>query len=228
MTHSETIPSAVEAPSPRRLMRERSVNLRRIEQARARLPRRDWTLPRPFLVDATSASFRIDGIPVTVEQVTRALGHRQSVRAFRSPLSNRLRAHAATLRCIERILAADEPLRPSHLYRWYAGLSAGLGAGFIDDAGRAAEVTARANLPTTRLATALADVLQLYAEMMSRPIVPSYNGIVARLVMNLHLGRCGLLPVIVEPAEDAFAHGRLDEATLLNLLARRYELAGVL
>lgn len=214
----------------RRPTRDRAITLRSIEQARGRLPRRDWSLPRPFLVDATSASFRIDGIPVTVEQVTRALGHQQAVRAFRSPLSNRLRAHAAILRCIERIVAADKPLRATHLYRWYAGLSAGLsaGAGIGDDAGRASEVVARANLPTSRLSTALADVLQLYDDIMSRPIVPSYNGIIARLVLNLHLGRCGLLPVIVEPGEESFARGQLDERTLLHLLARRYELAGAL
>ena len=227
MPHAEQFPSAT-GPSLRRTSRERPVTLRSIEQARARLPRRDWLLPRPFLVDATSASFRIDGIPVTIEQVTRALGHQQSVRAFRSPLSIRLRAHAAILRCVERIVAADRPLRPANLYRWYAGLSAGLGVGRADDARRAADVVARANLPTVRLSTALADILELYDDVMKNPIVPSYNGIIARLLLNLHLGRCGLLPVIVEPGEETFARGRLDERTLLNLLARRYELAGVL
>jgi hypothetical protein len=230
MPEPEPSQSSPASARGRRAGRDRPATLRLIEQARARLPRSAWSMPRPFLVDATSASFRIDGIPVTVGQVTRALGHRQSVRAFRSSLSHRLRMHAAILCGLERLLANDAPLQSGHLMSWYAGLSAGHGTavGVAEDARRAAAIVARVNAPTPRLAAAIPEVVALYTEVIGNPIVPSYNGIVARLLMHVHLGRCGLLPVIVEPPDDGFARRALDAATLLDLLARRYDLAGAL
>lgn len=186
-------------------------------------------MPLPFVADATSASFHIDGIAVTLDQVTRALGHRQSVRAFRSPTSHRLRVHAAMLRCCERMILQRRPLRGIQLYRWYAGLSAGLGVarGSPDQSRRFEDVVARVNFSTPSLSFAVGQSVTLYNELLAEPIVPSYNGILARLLLNLHLGRSGLLPVIIEPAGDEPAVQRLDEPTLLRLLLRRYELAGV-
>ena len=52
--------------------------------------------------------------------------------------------------------------------------------------------------------------------MLADPVVPSFNGILARLLLRYHLGRCGLPPVILVPEQDA---GRLlDESHLLTRL----------
>ena len=210
----------------------RAPTLAAIDRARGRLPRAQWVMPRPFLVDATHASFAIEGIRASLEQVARAVGHQQRVRAFRSPLTHRIRAHAAILRCCERLIASERPLRLDHVVRWYTGLSAGVTSTPIESAdvrARVECVVIRLNAPTSRLANAIGEAVALYHDLLRDPVVPGYNGIVARLMLNLQLGRSGLLPVIVDPAgDDGDADAPLDGGTLLALLGQRYDLAGAL
>jgi hypothetical protein len=56
--------------------------------------------------------------------------------------------------------------------------------------------------------------------MLADPVVPSFNGILARLLLRYHLGRCGLPPVLFAPDLDG-AGRLLDEP---RLLARLLEL----
>ena len=214
------------SPSPR------PPTLAAIERARARLSRSGWVMPRPFLIDATHASFRIEGINASLEQVARAIGHQQRVRAFRSPLSHRIRAHASILRCCERLISTDRPLRGDHVVRWYTGLSAGVTSTpieSVDVRSRVESIVSRLNAPTSRLSSAIAEAVTLYHDLLRDPVVPGYNGIVARLMLNLQLGRSGLLPVIIDPAGDGRDDAApIDEAILIGLLGQRYDLAGVL
>lgn len=207
----------------------RPPTLATIDRARGRVPRTAWVMPRPFLVDATHASFAIEGIHASLEQVARAVGHQQRVRAFRSPLTHRIRAHASILRCCERLIATGRPLRVDHVVRWYTGLSAGVTSTPVESSDvrrRVDAAVSRLNAPTRRLARAIDEAVALYRELLRDPVVPGYGGIVARLMLNLQLGRSGLLPVIVDPAGDDGAP--LDAAALLGLLGQRYDLAGAL
>jgi hypothetical protein len=38
--------------------------------------------------------------------------------------------------------------------------------------------------------------------MLADPLVPSFNGILARLLLRYHLGRCGLPAVVFDPQVD--------------------------
>jgi hypothetical protein len=40
-------------------------------------------------------------------------------------------------------------------------------------------------------------------QLLSDPFVPSFNGILARLLLQCHIGRCGLPVVVLDPQTDA-------------------------
>lgn len=46
------------------------------------------------------------------------------------------------------------------------------------------------------------ETANLYLELLRDPIVPSFNGILSRLLLGCQLGRCGFPPVLFDPSRD--------------------------
>ena len=59
---------------------------------------------------------------------------------------------------------------------------------------RLAALVERMNSPELRLQAGVQQVARLHAQLLADPLVPSFNGILARLLLRYHLGRCGLRP----------------------------------
>jgi hypothetical protein len=150
-----------------------------------------------FFARLTVSSFRLEGLPVNEEQVTSALSHATGHRPVRSRLAQRIRNHVAILRGIQRWLANHQPLKSIAVIRWYTSVSCGLSTTALDESTmeRLDEIVNRINSPPLRLPWAMQDVATLHARLMREPLTPSFNGILARLLLGYHLGRCGLSPV---------------------------------
>lgn len=63
-------------------------------------------------------------------------------------------------------------------------------------------VAGRISSPRLRLQPAIQDVARVHSRLIADPVVPSFNGILARLMLCYHLGRCGLPPVMFDPVAD--------------------------
>ncbi len=179
-----------------------------------------------YYARSTWASFRLDGIDVTHEEVTDALAPAPERPALRSRQAMRLRNHAAILHHIEIDLRQAEALDTDTVIRWYTGISAGLSTTGLDGptSVRLDEAVRRINSPQLRMQAALQEIAQTYLRLMADPLVPSFNGILARLLLRYHLGRCRLPPVIFDPALD----GRIGPAEgmarrLVELLEGSFE-----
>ncbi|HEY7120088.1 MAG TPA: hypothetical protein VH475_26105 [Tepidisphaeraceae bacterium] len=202
-----------------------SAFLRRIERKRSDdLP----PLPDEYYVRATWVSFRMEGLDVGAQEVREALappaaGERP---ALRSRQAQRLRNHAAILHRVENDLHANLPLVADGVVRWYVGVSAGLSMTGLDQPrlARVEEVVRRVNSPQLRLPAALQEIAQTHVRLLTDPLVPGFNGILSRLLMRYHLGRCGLPPVVFDPAIDGPARGAEAMARrLVELLEQSYD-----
>jgi hypothetical protein len=181
-------------------------------------------LPPAYFARATYASFRLDGIDVTEHDVIAALAAGRQRQVLRSRAAQRIRNHVSILRHIESSVAIGESLKTTVVIRWYTTVGSGLiNAGLSDGAmDRLHQVIRRINSPQLRLQPALIDVARLHAQLLTDPAVPSFNGILARLLLRYHLGRIGLPPVVFDPDSDA---PKLLDDTML--LARLLELIDV-
>ncbi|HEX8912147.1 MAG TPA: hypothetical protein VF796_07285, partial [Humisphaera sp.] len=152
----------------------------------------------------TRASFRLDGIDVSDRDARTALAGGASARALGPRQAARLRAHAAILRRIERQGWGDGPLPPVEVRRWHSALLNGLPAADPDDATarRLAHVCFRLSTPHRRLRPAVEEVARLHVDLLADPLVPSFNGILARLLLSAHLARVGLPPVRFDVERD--------------------------
>ena len=194
--------------------------LERTKRSAGRLPPaagRDGPFPGYFS-RSTYASFRLDGLQTTEAEVAQALARGSAARACRSRLAQRVRNHVAVLRHVERLLRRGEPLQARHVIRWYTSIASGLSSGGIDDhsASRVSQIVTTMNSPQMRLWPAVQEVASLHVRLLADPFVPGFNGIMARVLLRYHLGRCGLPPVVFNPESD----GPLlaSEATLLPRL----------
>ena len=195
---------------------------RHIESRRRRLgkahPFDGLFATRVYLAEATYVSFRLDGLDVTEAQVTTALATGPSRRGFRSRQAQRVRNHVAVLHEIDAQVLAGESLTASSFVRWYASISCGLCpadlAGATRD--RLIEHIHRINYPELRLAGAVQEIAKLHRKLLVDPLVPSFNGILSRLLLRVHLGRCGLPPIFFHP--DTPAAALTNERLLLPLL----------
>jgi len=178
---------------------------RRIERKRKLLPASVIIAPPEFFPHATFVSFRMDGLEVTEQETVAALARGAAGRQFRSRQSQRLRNHVAILKDIERSLKRGRAIHVSDVIRWYTSISCGLSTSTLSDAAvlRLTELVRRAGSPQFRLRPAVQEIAHLHAQAMSDPVVPSFNGILARLLLRYHLGRCSLPPVILDPIADA-------------------------
>jgi hypothetical protein len=183
--------------------------------------------PDEFVAEATWASFVIDGIDVGRDEVLEALAPNGTNRpALRAPQARRLRNHAAILRQIEGALRQGAALSADDVMRWYTGVGAGLPMTALDPAAAARldEVVRRANSPQLRLRAAVREVAAAYVRLLADPVVPSFNGILARLLLHYHLGRCGLPGVVFEPTVDGGTRSAAEWAgRLVELLEESYE-----
>jgi hypothetical protein len=180
--------------------------LARIERYRRLLHRRHHQrftrLSDSGLVLATCNSFRVDGIDVDQATVWQALSRSPSQRRMRSRAIQRIRNHVAILHSIDNALRRGQPLKTAAVIRWYTSIAGGLSITEIgsDKIRRLEHIVRRINSPHLRLRPALQEIARTYAELISDPLFPAFNGILARLILRYHLGRCALPPGIDGPS----------------------------
>jgi hypothetical protein len=183
-TDVQPIPVNAAQPSPG----DWSVWLRLIERQRRLLSRMwpaGWKIPIAFLVRMTVVSFRLDGVEVTEAQASEALHSQPVRRPVRSRLSQRFRSHLAILRHIQRLLSTGQALTVSAVMRWYASISCGLCTSSLTTAtmDRLSAVVSHISSPRLRHQPAVQEVASLHAQLMADPLVPSFNGIMTRLLL---------------------------------------------
>jgi hypothetical protein len=166
-----------------------------------------WELPRQrraLLAQLTCRSFQLDGHAVTEPMMLQAISPGAQRRELRSRLTQRLRNHLAILQQIELDLHHRKPLRPPAVVRWYTSVSSGLSSAALGDGAhrRLEDLLRRINAGQLRLAPAIQECARLHLQLLSDPLVPSFNRILARLLLHFHLGRCNLPPVSFA-ADDA-------------------------
>lgn len=196
--------------------------LRSIERKRRLLARAVTTQARRLVYrEATRSSFLLEGIDLSDADLDDALAAQKRTRAFRSRQRQRVRNHLAILTCIERSLRRRDPLRPHQVVRWYTSISSGLSTQSLDSPGmdRIDDIVRRINSPQMRLQPALQEIARLHVDLLSEAMFPSFNGILARLLLQVHLGHCGLPFVALDPLQDP---PRLGDAN--HLLPRLLEL----
>ena len=183
-------------------------------------------LPADYLERATCVSFRMDGVELDNAEFRAALA-RVGPRGCRSRAAQRVRNHVAILRRIESLLARTQPLQVSDVVRWYTSIASGLSSGGIADAAlaRIDRVVSAVNSPRLRFWPAVKEVTALHVNLLTDPFVPGFNGILARLLLRYHMGRCGLPPVVFDPETDPprlTSVAKL-EPRLLELITRSYD-----
>jgi len=168
-------------------------------------PRRRVPQPPAFCARCTYVSFRLEDIGVAEPDVAEALATGGAARrAFRSRLGQRVRNHVAILLAIEADLRLGRLLRPAAVVRWYTSVSSGLSTTALGDStmDRLDAVVRRINSPQLRVQSALREVARLHVQLLADPLVPGFNGILARLLLRYHLGRSNLPPVLFDPDHD--------------------------
>lgn len=182
--------------------------LRNVERKRKLLIRvgeRGWVLPVSMLTRITLGSFALEGIDVTVDDVADTIRRRSRRGGVRSRTQQRVRNHVAIMLAIEQSLQRGESLKPAAVLRWYTMLSNGLCPSMPADAKllRLEQFVRRINCPHRRLQPAVQEIVSMHMQALADELVPSFSGIVARLLLHYHLGRCGLPPIAFDPAIDA-------------------------
>jgi hypothetical protein len=188
---------------------------------------RGHSTPRDdYFERATCVSFQMDGVPLTPAEYRQALATRGS-RACRARSAQRARNHVAILRRVESLLWHGRPLQPRDVIRWYTSIACGLSAGAIGDGtlSRIERIVSSVNSPRLRFWPAVQEVAALHVNLLADPFVPGFNGIVSRLLLRYHMGRCGLPPVVFDPARDAEALTSVAklEPRLLELIVQGYD-----
>lgn len=222
------LPGLLDAPvrDERGLVDWRTVNRRQRKRASADRAAACATVVL-HIEQATCSSFGMDGLPLTPEEFRTAMDRGRVARARRTRSAGRVRNHVAILRRIELLLRRGQPLSGADVIRWYTSIAGGLSAGSIGNAtlGRIERIVSSVNSPRLRFRPAVQEIAALHVNLLTDPFAPGFNGILARLLLCYHLGRCGLPPVVFDPETD----GRrvLSEVTLvprlINLLLESYE-----
>ena len=201
--------------------------LRRVERKRRHVQRtypRGVIVPTEWLARITYSSFKLENLSITERDVAEALSSGAGRRALRPPQLLRIRNHVAILRHVQRSAARGGPLKLSMVVRWYTSISCGLSMGVdLARVGRIEQYLRRINSPQLRLQQAIADVSQVYTQLTVDPIFPGFNGILARLLLQYHLARCGLPLVVLDgdvkgcDAEDAL------QGRIMGMVSDAYE-----
>lgn len=204
--------------------------IREIERKRRVLGRigHQRPIPRDLLTHFTAASFQLEQLAITDRDITEAMAPRRDHRIFRRPQSLRVRNHVAILRSIEKAVRHGDELQPTAVLRWYTSISCGLSSATMDRGRmvRLERLLSRANSPKLQLQLAIWDIASLHVEMLADPVFPGFNGILARLLMQFHLARCRLPPVVLQSHADAAStsSARQFAPRLLQLVVQSYDL----
>jgi hypothetical protein len=183
--------------------------LRVIQRKRRMSARKDRpstrTVSEDYFVMATLSSFQLEGIPLNQSQIADAMTRGWGGKPFRSRTSQRIRSHVAILRRIERSLRTGASITSQTVLQWYTSISCGLSLAALDKStmARLENVVRRINSPQFRLQPAITEIAHVHVQLNSDPLVPSFNGILARLLLEYHLGRCGLPRVTLDPSADS-------------------------
>jgi len=178
----------------------------RIERKRrgAHRNQRDAATPNPqkYFIDATCSSFRLEGIDVSLHEVHDALESSPNHRKLRSRAAQRIRNHVAILHSIDRTLHKNQALKTEAVLRWYTSISSGLSTSElgIERMNRLDQIVRGIDSPQLRLQPALQEIARTHVELLSDSLFPSFNGILSRLLMRYHLGRCGLPAIVFDEA----------------------------
>ena len=180
--------------------------LRRIEKKRRLLRRaaRVTPLSIQLLARFTVASFRMEDMAIGPEDVQGALARAANRGQLRSGFRLRIRNHIAILRHIELMNRRRQELTVPVVVRWYTSIGCGLAMAGLDYArSRHLEQHLRQiNSPQLRLWPAVDQVAQMHVHLLSDPVFPGFNGILARLLLQYHLARCQLAPVLFDAEQD--------------------------
>lgn len=181
--------------------------------------------PADYFAIATLRSFQLEGIPLNQSEFTHAMARGWGTKALRSRTDQRVRNHVAILRRIESSLHAGVTLTSQTVLRWYTSISCGLSLAAPDATTmtRLENIVRRINSPQFRLQPAITEIAHVHAQLNSDPLVPSFNGILARLLLQYHLGRCGLPRVLFDPSADS--NLLKDEPRLLKRILEMVEAA---
>jgi hypothetical protein len=167
---------------------------------------------------ATLNSFKLEGIEATDADMEEAVTPTRNRRLFRSRQRQRVRNHLAIL------LLKRQPLKAAHVLRWYTVISSGLSTASLALPGmiRIESVVRRINSPQMRLQPAIQEIAKLHCDLLADAMFPSFNGILSRLLLRVHLGHCGLPAVVFDPALDRqrFSDANLLLPRLLELIDR--------
>lgn len=200
--------------------------LRSIERKRRTLSGKPIVSP-VLIREATLSSFRLEGIDATEADLDEAITPTRNRRLFRSRQRTRLRNHLAILLATERLLGKRQPLKAAHVLRWYTVISSGLSTASLalPEMMRIESVVRRINSPQMRLQPAILEIARLHCDLLADAMFPSFNGILARLLLRVHLGHCGLPPVVFDPTVDAqrFSDANLLLPRLLELIDRSFD-----
>jgi hypothetical protein len=174
------------------------------------------------LIAATVGSFQLEGLDVSEQMVDISMARHSRRRDMRSGQVQRVRNHVGILYRIDRSLAMREPMKVPTLIRWYASVGCGLCTTAPDESavGRLELIVRRINSPRLRLQSALGEIARLHCELLSDKLFPAFNGILARLMLRYHLGRCRLPAVILAPTDASAIH---DPAKFLRRLLERLD-----
>ncbi|HMO26104.1 MAG TPA: hypothetical protein PKB10_07525, partial [Tepidisphaeraceae bacterium] len=72
-----------------------------------------------------------------------------------------------------------------------------------------------------RLQPAVQEIVSMHVQALADELVPSFSGIIARLLLHYHLGRCGLPPIAFDAATDGPL--LLNEPQLLGRILTRID-----
>lgn len=193
-----------------------------IERHRKNLSRGNGANPAmtaDYFVAATCASFRLESIECSEQDVIEAITQTAAQRRFRSRTTQRIRNHVAILHSIETDLLLNHPLTTAAVLRWYTSIGSGLSPTPLgaDRMARLDQILGRISSPQLRLQPAIQEISRTYSELSADPLFPSFNGLLARLLLRFHLGRCGL-PGVVFNGESPDIHRSNGDARVLALL----------
>jgi len=179
--------------------------IRDVERKRRQIDRAPRPMPWWIYRDSTVSSFRLEGIdasPTDVDAAARASDRTR--RGLRSPGRQRVRNHLAALLAIDRQLRGHVALKTDFVVRCYTSLSGGLSTQQLTSNAmqRINSAVGQINSPQLRLQPAVQEIAALHCELLNDDIFPSFNGIIARLLLRSHLGTCALPPVIFDPDAD--------------------------
>ena len=187
--------------------------------------------PVQYFAAVTLNSFQLEGIPLNPTEVTQAVSHGTAGKRIPfaiQPANPQSRRHSSPNR---KSPAPGRSLTSQSVIRWYTSISCGLSLAALDETNMARldNVVRRINSPQFRLQPAITEIAHVHAQLNADPLVPSFNGILARLLLQYHLGRCGLPRVLFDASVDSTL--MKDEPRLLKrileLVDSAYEIDGV-